>query len=211
MICTDVFVKIPSWWCAAIFANRKKCQKIRPRFELSGGKGAPYQNCDFGNLKLILSRVQIRKKIRNPPVHKHMTRKKRRCSLFVYKICGIFGGSPLPPTRKSSKLLNFRRSNLNLAVVRSSIPLPVRPELIPKVLAWGASPPHKWADPGVKSFEVVPDRESSTYNKCGQNLMVQIFTNRLFIPKSYPRLLKYYKLQKQKNMYVRIRNLYVST
>ena len=59
---------------------------------------------------------------------------------FGPKIWGIFWGFPLPPTRGTTKVLNFGRSNLNLAVVRSSIPLPVGPEKIRKVLAWGLTP-----------------------------------------------------------------------
>ena len=78
---------------------------------------------------------------------------------FGPKIWGIFGGVPLPPTRGTTKVLNFGRSNLNLAVVRSSIPLPVGPEKIRKVLAWGAYPPKTKPQKFPKIFLGVGDPE----------------------------------------------------
>ena len=63
---------------------------------------------------------------------------------FGPKISDICGGPPLPPTRGSSKLLNFGRSNLNLAVVRSSIPLTVGREKIRKGSGWGHFHPNTY-------------------------------------------------------------------
>ena len=123
-----------------------------------------------------------------------MQRKKRRCILFVYKIWGIFRGPRLPPTRKSSRLLNFRRSNLNLAVVRSSILLPVRPEKIRKVFCLGGSPPPKVVSIWTNFIGVLGDHESYVKKSFYQNLSCQFFFIRPFMFCPMPQLLKISKL-----------------
>jgi hypothetical protein len=120
-----------------------------------------------------------------------MTRKKRRCDLFVYKMWGIFGGPPLPPTRKSSKLLNFRRSNLILAVVRSLIPLPVGPEKILKVLAWGACPSKFGPEIFPDFFLGLADDESYVWKHFQEFLLRKFFFIRPFMFYPMPRLLKF--------------------
>jgi len=88
-----------------------------------------------------------------------MQRKKRRCSLFVTKFWE-FLGVPLTPHPKVFKTFKLPQVQLEFSRHPISDTISVGPELIPKVLAWGACPPNLGRTKFTKNLQALPDDES---------------------------------------------------